>query len=34
MLYILVFILGLYVEWKWEIAKNIIESVKEHLNIK
>jgi len=34
MLYFLVFILGLYCEWKFEIAKHIIESVKEHLNIK
>jgi hypothetical protein len=24
-------ILGLYLEWKFEIAKYIIESVKEHL---
>jgi hypothetical protein len=27
-------ILGLYLEWKFEIAKYIIASVKEHLNIK
>lgn len=27
-------ILGLYCEWKFEIAKYVIESVKEHFNIK
>jgi len=27
-------VVGLYCEWKFEIAKYIIESVKEHLNIK
>jgi hypothetical protein len=27
-------ILGLYLEWKFEIANHIIESIKEHLNIK
>ena len=32
--FILGLILGLYAEWKWDIAKYIIESVKEHLNIK
>jgi hypothetical protein len=33
-IFILGVILGLYLEWKWEIAKYIIESVKENLNIK
>jgi hypothetical protein len=33
-IFILGIILGLYLEWKFEIAKYIIESVKEHLNIK
>lgn len=32
--FIIGLVLGLYAEWKWEIAKYIIESVKEHLNIK
>ena len=29
--FILGLIIGLYAEWKWSIAKYIIESVKEHL---
>jgi hypothetical protein len=29
--FIIGLVLGLYAEWKWEIAKYIIESVKEHL---
>jgi hypothetical protein len=29
--FIIGLVLGLYVEWKWEIAKYIIASVKEHL---
>jgi len=33
-IFILGTVLGLYLEWKFEIAKHIIESVKEHLNIK
>jgi hypothetical protein len=32
--FIIGLVLGLYAEWKWEIAKYIIESIKEHLNIK
>jgi hypothetical protein len=32
--FIIGLVLGLYAEWKWEIAKYIIESVKEHLKIK
>ena len=32
--FILGLIIGLYAEWKCEIAKYIIASVKEHLNIK
>jgi hypothetical protein len=32
--FILGLILGLYAEWKFEIAKYIIESVKTHLNLK
>jgi len=29
--FIIGLIIGLYSEWKWSIAKYIIESVKEHL---
>jgi hypothetical protein len=29
--FIIGLVLGLYAEWKWEIAKYIIESIKEHL---
>jgi len=32
--FILGLILGLYAEWKWEIAKYIIESIKIRFNIK
>jgi hypothetical protein len=32
--FILGTVLGLYLEWKYEIAKHLIESVKEHLNLK
>ena len=32
--FILGIIIGTYAEWKFEIAKYIIASVKEHLNIK
>jgi hypothetical protein len=30
-IFILGIILGLYLEWKFEIAKHLIESVKEHI---
>jgi hypothetical protein len=33
-LFILGTVLGLYLEWKFDIAKYIIESIKEHFNIK
>jgi hypothetical protein len=32
--FILGTVLGLYLEWKYEIAKYIIESIKIHLNLK
>jgi hypothetical protein len=32
--FILGTILGLYLEWKYEIVKYIIESIKIHLNLK
>ena len=32
--FILGFIIGIWFEWRYDNAKHIIESVKEHLNIK
>jgi len=32
--FILGTVLGLYLEWKFEIAKHLIESIKIHFNIK
>jgi hypothetical protein len=32
--FILGMLLGIYAEWKWQFANNIIASIKEHLNIK
>jgi hypothetical protein len=31
---ILGILLGIYAEWKWQFADNLIESIKIHLNIK